>query len=105
MTGVWPFALLRDVASPSTGSSAETWQKQRTYHALGSVSSGTGAASVLIEVSNDNINFMTLATFTLTLGVAVVSDGHVSDETWAYVRGRVVSISGTGAKVSLFMGF
>jgi hypothetical protein len=79
-------------------------QDNKTFQASGRTSTSTGAASVLVEVSNDNVNWITMGTISLTLGTAATTDGFVSTANWTYVRGRVDSISGTGATVSLFMG-
>lgn len=76
----------------------------KTFQASGQTSTSTGAASVLVEVSNDNANWITMGTISLTLDTATTTDGFVSSANWTYVRGRVSSISGTDATVSLFMG-
>lgn len=72
----------------------------RTVQVSGKTTSGTGAATVNIEVSNDGNNWLNLGTITLTIGTTETSDGFAFDATWAYVRGNVTSISGTGASVS-----
>lgn len=105
MASVWPVTLLADVLVTGAGSSMEAWMENRTFQAKGSTTSGAGAATVIAEGSNDNVNWITLGTITLTLGVAETSDGFASDARWAHLRGRVSAISGTGAKVSLFMGY
>jgi len=76
----------------------------KTFQASGRTTSSTGATSVVVEVSNDNVNWITMGTISLTLGTTPTTDGFVSIANWTYVRGRVSSISGTGATVSLFMG-
>ena len=77
----------------------------KTFQASGQTSTSTGAASVLVEVSNDNANWITMGTISLTLGTTPTTDGFVSSANWTYVRGRVASITaGVGATVSLFMG-
>jgi hypothetical protein len=66
--------------------------------------SGTGAvsASVVIEVSNDNVGWLSDSSSTLSLsGTTVASAGLVATSTWAYVRARVTAISGTGASVTV----
>lgn len=75
-----------------------------TFQAIGVVSASTGAVSIAVQVSNDNINFITLGTITLSLTTSESSDGFAADAAWAFVRGNVTSISGTGAAVSLLMG-
>lgn len=76
----------------------------KTFQASGKTSTSTGATAVVVEVSNDNANWITMGTISLTLGTTTTTDGFVSSANWTYVRGRVSSISGTGATVSLFMG-
>lgn len=71
--------------------------------AFGTTSSGTGAASVVIEVSNNNSTWVTMDTIGLTLGTTQTSDGSVYSAPWLYVRANVASISGTGAKVSVII--
>ena len=93
--------LLRDVTAISTGASVENNGPNRTFQA---VVAGTGAvaATVLIEVSNNKIDFLTLGTITLT-GTTRASDGFALNASWRYVRGKVTAISGTGATVNLYM--
>lgn len=66
---------------------------------------GTGAvtATVKVQVSNDNSQWIDLGTITLS-GTTSASDGFVSDAPWAYFRGNVTAISGTGAAVTLVAG-
>lgn len=75
-----------------------------TFQAKGSTSASTGAASIAVQVSNDGTNWLTLGTISLSLSTTETSDGFSSDAPWAFVRGNVLSISGTGAAVSLLMG-
>lgn len=77
---------------------------KRTFQAKGSTSASTGSASVAVQVSNDGTNWLTLGTITLSLSTSESSDGFSSDSPWEYVRGNVLSISGTDATVSLLMG-
>lgn len=67
--------------------------------------SGTGAvtATVVIQVSNDGTNYLTLGTITLS-GTTSASDGFASDASWGYVRANVTAISGTSAIVNTTMG-
>jgi len=76
----------------------------RTFQAAGTTSSGAGTASINVEVSNNNADWIVAATIGLTLGTTSTSDGFVTSANWTYVRGRVTSISGTGATVTLYMG-
>jgi len=77
----------------------------KTFQASGRTTSSTGSTAVVVEVSNDNVNWITMGTISLTLGTTTTTDGFVSSANWTYVRGRVSSITaGVGATVSLFMG-
>ena len=98
--------LLSGVSTPSAGQSvdlAEHANEQRNYVAH---VSGTGAvsATILVEVSNNNLHFIPLATITLS-GTNSATDGFVSDESWQYVRGRLSAVTGSGATVTLTMGY
>ena len=77
--------------------------KDRVYHLLGNVSAATGAAGVTVEVSNDNVNWVSGGTMALTLGTTITSDSLPSVAPWRYVRGNVTSISGTNAAVTLWL--
>lgn len=106
-TPVTQVTLLTGVTTVSTGSGVDTStldQIQNEDRNFIANVSGTGAvsATVLVEVSNNNRHWMTLATITL-VGTSSVSDGFVSDESWQYVRGTVSAMTGTGASVTLTM--
>lgn len=66
---------------------------------------GTGAvtATVLIEASNDGVNYLLVATITLS-GTTSASDGYVCNVGWGYMRARLTAISGTGAAVTVALG-
>ena len=72
-----------------------------TVQASGLVSTSTGAATIKIQVSNDNTNWIDLGTITLTLGTSVTSDGLAAFAKWALVRANVTAISGTNAAVTV----
>lgn len=68
---------------------------------------GTGAvtATVVIDCSNDGVNWCSTALGTITLsGTTSSSDGFTTAAPWKYVRARVTAISGTGATVTVNMG-
>jgi hypothetical protein len=77
-------------------------EAKTTFQASGATTSGAGAATVVIQVSNDNSNWITAGTITLTLGTSETSDGFAFDAHWEHVRANVTAISGTGAYVSVF---
>ncbi len=65
---------------------------------------GTGAvaATVLLLVSNDGLNFTPRATFTLS-GTNTDSANLQEWHAFAYMKGQVTAISGTNAAVTLTM--
>jgi hypothetical protein len=102
--------LLNAATTTATGAawnprdtSANATYVYHSFQAVGSTTTSTGAATVLIEVSNDGTNFITLGTITLTLGTTVTSDGFAVANTWEFYRARVSAISGTGALVTVYM--
>lgn len=100
-------SLISDATQTGAGTTSrpkEDGAENRTFQAVGSTSSGTGAATVTVEGSNDGRNWILIGTISLTLGTAETTDGFASNAAWEFVRGNVTSISGTGAKVSLIAG-
>lgn len=103
--------LLTDAATTGAGERQSPRCVNRTFQAMGATSSGTGAASIVIEASDKAIpvegttaDWTTLGTITLTLGTTQTNDGFVSYASWRWVRARVSSISGTGATVNAYLG-
>jgi hypothetical protein len=96
--------ILSAATATGAGEVFQPWGPQRSYHALGTTSSGSGAASINIQVSNDCTNYITVGTIALTLGTTATSDGFVTDANWKCVRANVASISGTGAAVDVWIG-
>lgn len=96
--------LLKDVNTTGPRDSVFTNNETKSFQLIGKTTSGVGAVSVDVEVSNDNVNFLLSGTISLVLGTAPTTDGFAVDADWAYARGNVTSISGTGAIVSLIMG-
>ena len=83
--------------------SAMATYNYHSFQAVGNTSASTGAATVLIQVSNDGTNYITLGTITLTLGTAATSDGFAVTNNWEYYRANVSAISGTNATVTVYM--
>lgn len=100
--------------SSTTGAQTATGSSQahrpnagiRTFSAHGTTSAGSGAATIIIEASNQNTPsvWITLGTITLTLGTTETADAFVSDAPYRYVRARISAISGTDATVYVEMG-
>lgn len=81
----------------------------RVFQAYGTTSAGAGAAVIEVQGSNDGTNFFVLCSITLTLATTITTTnggtgGCVSNATWPYLRGNVLSISGTSAAVTLTVG-
>jgi hypothetical protein len=90
------------------GTAIEPHSSKKTFQVLGRTSSGSGACVVKIQGSlvggtadNEWVDF---GTVTLTLTTSGVTDGFASDAAWVYIRPVIVSISGTGASVDVYMG-
>ena len=93
--------MLSAATTVSNSESFKLWGSNRVFQASGTTSSGSGAATILIQVSLDDSNWVTLGTISLTLGTTATSDGFASDAPWIYTRARVSAISGTGASVNV----
>ena len=99
------YEILTDVTTAVASEAISVGSNNKAFQVKGSTASGAGAASVVVEVSNNPAwPWITLATISLTLGAAETSDGVVMLAGWKWVRIRVASISGTGAKVSASVG-
>lgn len=96
--------ILSAATATGAGEVFRPWGQKRSYQAVGNTSSGSGAADIDIEVSNDCVNYVVVGTISLTLGTTVVTDGFVTDANWACVRANVDAISGTGATVDVWIG-
>lgn len=76
-----------------------------SFYGKGNTSSGSGAATISIEVCNDgNGPWLSAGTISLTLGTTETADGFVMSFAWEYYRANVTAISGTGAEVTVIMG-
>ena len=77
----------------ASGSFGPAGAGQKTFQAT---LTGTGAvtASVSIQVSNDQIEWLDLASMSLS-GTTSVSDGFATEAPWAYYRSNLTAISGT----------
>lgn len=73
--------------------------------AVQGVLTGTGAvsATVVIEVSLDQTNYVTAGTITLS-GTTSATDGFLMNTGWQWVRARVTAISGTSATLNVHVG-
>lgn len=97
--------LLSGVIATGAGSSVRAASSSKTFQASGATSAGAGAATILVQGSNDETNWDTLGTISLTLATTSSSDGFTSCDRYKFHRGNVSAISGTGAAVSMTEGF
>ena len=88
-------------ASPATNTGDATVM---AFQAVGQTTSGSGAATIEIDVSNDGVNWLALGIITLSLSTTPSTDGFSSTAPWAFTRADVKSISGSGASVSVLLG-
>ncbi len=73
--GVLP--LQTNATATGFSETQEPWHTNRTFEAYGTTTNSTGAATILIEVrNNENSPWHTMATITLTLGTVVTGDLH-----------------------------
>lgn len=94
------------LAATTTGArSARPAGGTKSFQASGTTSAGAGAATIVIQGSNDQTNWVTLGTITLVLGTASTTDGFTSNDRFGYVRGNVTAISGTDATVSAYVSY
>lgn len=100
-----PFALIRAATSTGAADYFRSNADLKTYQASGTTSSGTGAVQVAVQGSNDGNSWDTIGTITLSLSTTNASDSFTSSDRYAFVRANVLSISGTGANVTVLLSF
>ena len=107
--------LLTDATA--TGYSDEcqpVFSTKRSFQVTAKTSAGAGACVVTIQGSNltspvlsTDVEWVTLGTVTFTNvtqpDTTKVSDGFTTDAPWFHIRAKVVSISGTGNTVNVWM--
>lgn len=76
------------------------------YRTFQATVSGTGAvsATVVMSMSNDGVAWIPAATFNLS-GTTVATDGINTLAPWQYIQTNISTISGTGAAVTVTMGY
>ena len=63
----------------------------------------TTSSTVVIEVSNDGVNVLTMGTMTTT--PTTITDGFTSTARWQWARANVTAIGGTNAAATVIMGW
>lgn len=98
--------VLRNATTAAAGDAIKGINKTKTYQAGGTTTAGAGAATVLVQGSNDEgASWNTIGTITLTLSTTRSSDSFTSDDRYQRLRGNVSAISGTGAAVDLIVAY
>ena len=106
--GITQHILLDDVSTTGAGGKAPLIKKgdsSATFQATVNGTSGTVTATIDIEVSNNEEDWISMATISLSASAPVAdSDGFASNASWAFVRANLTAITGTGASVTVVMG-
>lgn len=99
-------AVLLDTATGTgPGDSVRNYAQRSTFQVAGKTWSGTGSATVVIQVSNDDALWLDAGLITLSLvSSGLVSDGFTMHAPWRFARANVTELSGTGAYVNAHMG-
>ena len=102
--------ILTAATAQSRGNRVNKWGAKHTFQAYGTTSAGAGAATIIVEVSNQDapatstdVGWKTAGTFTLTLGTTQVNDVFALDAPYRFCRAQVTAISGTDASVNVAM--
>lgn len=97
--------ILQTTTAVAIGTAVSATGGRTTIQAV-ATGAGTLTATVLIQVSNDGTNFLTLATISLN-SVTPAQDGFVMDAPWAYIRSNVTALaqsSGSDKSITITMG-
>ena len=100
-----------DVAAQDSVASGHTATRKlpalyTTFQASGTTSAGAGAATIVIQVSNNDSDWIDMGTLSLTLGTTSTSDGFAANASWTYGRAFVdtAGVTGTDGTVTVTMG-
>jgi len=91
--------LLSGATTTTTGTAVDCWLSTRGVQAR-VAGSGAVTATVLIEISNDEVGYMTLGTITLS-GTTSATDGFAISPSFRTIRASVTAISGGSAAVTV----
>jgi hypothetical protein len=110
MKTTYSVKLVDEATATGYGIKHQSRSIYKSFQAYGSTSAGTGLTQIRIQVSNletpdvsTDVDWVTLNDIWLSLSTTRVSDSFSDQGAWRHVRGKVVSISGTGAIVTLLM--
>ena len=101
------YSLITNATGAVTGDSFQHLSS-KTNRCFQAVVTGTGAvsASVDIEVSNNGTNWNVLTTMAPsgTTAASVIYTPTTNHFSWGFIRGKLNTISGTGATLNLTVG-
>lgn len=97
------FSNLGNDTVGDTHSGNQDFFSKRSWQAVGRTGSGSGAATIIIEGSNDDTNYLELGEIVLALTTSDSSDAIVTCSAWRFARMRITAISGTGATVDFYI--
>jgi hypothetical protein len=100
--------LLDSVSATGAGNKVPLIKKgdsSATFQATANGTSGDVTATADIEVSNNETDWISMATISLSASAPVAdSDGFASNASWAFVRANLTAITGIDARVTVVMG-
>lgn len=99
-----PTRIAKGATGPVVGDTYVVQHTNRVYQAVLQAAPGAHAtATVDIEVSENGVNFINLATISLsdTAGEGSATDGFSSSAPWRYTRAKVTGISAGAVDVYL----
>lgn len=92
-------------AQTSIAVSNQPPQSKKIFVLSGLVTSATGSAAVKIQGSLDDSRWVDLGSVTLSLGTVEVADKVENEYPYKHLRANVTAISGTGASVTVEVGY
>lgn len=106
--GIVNHVLLDNVSTTGAGSKVPVVKKgdsSATFQATVNGTSGTVTATIDIEVSNNETDWIVMGTISLSATAPTAdSDGFASNASWSFARAKLTAITGTGAVVTVLMG-
>jgi hypothetical protein len=93
--------LLESGTTVAAAASKQLNGGKAVFQAMGTTSAGAGSATIEIQGSLDDTNWVDLGTISLTLSTTSATDGFAIDAPWEKVRANVTAISGTDASVTV----
>lgn len=84
---------------------ASTAAVNQVLQCSGTTSAGSGSATIKLQGSIDNSNWIDLATCSLTLGTSITTASTINLQNWVWYRINVSALSGTTATVDAWLSY